>query len=132
MKKVILPIAELINQYGACENLLSFYKGGLHGLVVDTIHCCCIDYFNNQDTLHCFYDKVLNDYNNSSDAIWNLYNENTKLDTFLLILLETIACLINEVISTFFTQMNKFVFNKKHEWLGNDLIIIIETPFTHE
>lgn len=110
----ILPTKELLETYRDYYGLFNFYHNGIKGLVSDII------YSNGSLS---FYDKIINEYTNSSDGkLISMFDNESKLEVFDL-LIDNIADDLNEILNKIFGKLIYTIKPDNHIWLENDICI---------
>lgn len=129
--KVILPTGDIVREFKALEPILSFYDGGIRGLIREAIRsvsepeCRSLDDF----ALEQFCNNAIEIYENSIERqfIENTYNSNYPA-AILELALARIADLVWEMMFGLFASIPCLVDAFHCRWIGDDLMITIKLP----
>jgi hypothetical protein len=126
MLKVILPTIDLCQEFENFELLMSFYEGGLRGVIRDLILVNENYQYNFKYQDEDLIDKIVRDYKNSPDAVISYISENTDKSEFIYLASLAINRSVTNMMAAIFQRTVFDICKERWRWIGDDLCIHIE------
>lgn len=132
MAKFILPTNDILRELEHLEHMFVFYEGGIRGVIKDTVllsNAWELTHYSSAKhdgirpiTAHGLVDKIIRDYENSPNAIFLHYSENTRGSVHVELASELIDNAVSDMMSLIFKHLVYDVCKTQWEWIGNDLL----------
>lgn len=129
----VIPLSDLVRSLDHFEETLQFYPGGLKGVIRDTMPL--VDgrrimryraggFISERETitLPLILDKVVNEYENTPEAVVTRIMENTTAAPFIELLVEKVYREVQLVMGSMFGFIPVTVSPDEGCWLGDDFV----------